>query len=150
MDIYGESNPEITKFMVEKVFYLNSDYILDFIDVLRIMENHVFPDILQEFKFLHERSQIQKSISKDTFQNKMKHLFIIKDLTSSFVNIFEFFPFEVCIYIITSLVLAPLENIYYQIYTAYKNWEFHSYTQNIHPLMDSIEEDLIKIWKNIF
>jgi hypothetical protein len=52
----------------------------------------------------------------------MKHLMIIKDVTSSFVNVFEFFPLDVKIYITTSLVLTPLENIYYETYTAYKNW----------------------------
>lgn len=68
----------------------------------------------------------------------MKHFLSIKDITSSFLNIFNFFPFDVHVYIITSFVLAPLENVYYEIYAAYKNWEFHQYTENVHALMDSI------------
>ena len=67
MDVYGESNPEVTKLLVEKVFYTNPDYKLDFIDVLTAMSRHIFPDIFQEFKFLHDRSEFQKELSKDTF-----------------------------------------------------------------------------------
>lgn len=47
MDIYGESNPDLTRILVEKVFQINSDFKLDYLDVLKMMSTHIFKDIFQ-------------------------------------------------------------------------------------------------------
>ena len=63
MDIYGESNRDITKLLVEKVFEVNENYRLDFIDTLEIVGKKIFPEVMQQIKFIHDRSEFDKSVT---------------------------------------------------------------------------------------
>ena len=81
----------------------------------------------------------------------MKVFLTLKDIFSSLLNSFEFFPLEVSVNIITyTQILIPLENVYYELFVAYKNWPFDKFTDKMRTLIDAIQVDVVAVWVKIF
>ena len=75
----------------------------------------------------------------------------LKDVLSALLQVFEFFPPEVSCLVLTDYRLLQFcENIFYEMYSAYKYWKMGDFAVQLHPIMDSIVEDTISLWEMIF
>lgn len=137
--------------MVKKLFELHEDYKQDFIDALKIISKETLPKIFDQLKAINDREEFEEGATETELRKKMRTMMTIKDIQGSLIHAYEFFPEDCSIYIIMdTAMLKYLENVYYEIYSGYKYWKLGVYGSKLHPIMDSIILDTVKLWQLSF